>query len=449
MLCGRSLFLLKNNGALYAVSRVSGRVRWKRKLGDLAASSPACGHGTVYAVLLARGKGVKGGRVVAVDADGPAGRAGRGRSPRRAESSPLLDSGRLYFGSEDGTVYALRASDGAVRWRYKASGAVKGGLALKDGKLFFGDYGGKVQAIRQADGHRLWRSNAARRRARPARRALLLDAGRGVRARLHRQPRRLRLLVRGEQRPARLAPQDRRLRLLLARGGVGRRRRPDRLHRLLRRQALRAERAVGPGPLDAQRPGARSPAARSSSATSSSTRTSRAARRPPSAPAPAQLVWKTDRGAFNPAISDGRRIYLVGYSSLFMLADRDQARRDARVRLRDPVERRRARNRATRARREPPRPGRRPPGARRKRRAGPARGGRASARSRATAGCAASTGRSASAATAARSAACRASSCASRGGRRPDGLPAAQAVARRGRTAIPAAARCALASATR
>ena len=59
-----------------------------------------------------------------------------------------------------------------------------------------------------------------------------------------------------------------------------------------------------------------------------------------------ELVWKTDRGAFNPAISDGRRIYLVGYSSMFMLAGRDQARRDARVRLRDPVERRRARNRA-------------------------------------------------------------------------------------------------------
>ena len=34
--------------------------------------------------------------------------AGRGRSQPRVESSPLLDSGRLYFGSEDGTVYALR-----------------------------------------------------------------------------------------------------------------------------------------------------------------------------------------------------------------------------------------------------------------------------------------------------------------------------------------------------
>ena len=39
--------------------------------------------------------------------------------PSRAESSPLLDHGRLYFGTEDGTVYALKASDGSVRWTYK------------------------------------------------------------------------------------------------------------------------------------------------------------------------------------------------------------------------------------------------------------------------------------------------------------------------------------------
>ena len=32
-----------------------------------------------------------------------------------------------------------------------------------------------------------------------------------------------------------------------------------------------------------------------------------------------KLIWSIGRGAFNPAISDGRRIYLVGYSSLFAL----------------------------------------------------------------------------------------------------------------------------------
>jgi outer membrane protein assembly factor BamB len=160
VLCGKSLYLLKNNGALYSISRRTGKVRWKAKLGTLAAASPACGHGSVYAVLLTRGRGINAGRVVAVA-------AGTGRTrwsrklPSRAESSPLLDQGRLYFGSEDGTVYALRASDGAVRWTYRAGGAVKGGLALDRGRLIFGDYGGQVTAIRRADGRQLWKTGTS------------------------------------------------------------------------------------------------------------------------------------------------------------------------------------------------------------------------------------------------------------------------------------------------
>jgi outer membrane protein assembly factor BamB len=151
---GRSLYLLKNNGALYALSKRTGEVRWKRKLGTLAAASPAYGEGRVYVSILERGKG-KAGRVVALDA-----RNGRIVWSRplasRTESSPLLDNGRLYLGSENGTVYSLRAADGQVRWKYRARGAVKSALALADGKLYFGDYSGRVQAIRQADGHRVW-----------------------------------------------------------------------------------------------------------------------------------------------------------------------------------------------------------------------------------------------------------------------------------------------------
>jgi outer membrane protein assembly factor BamB len=160
VICGRSLYLLKNNGALYSISRKTGKVRWKVKLGNLAAASPACGHGTVYAVVLTRGRGVRGGRVAALA-------AGTGRTrwsrklPSRAESSPLLDHGRLYFGSEDGTVYALRASDGATRWTYKAGGAVKGALALDQGRLIFGDYGGQVTALRRADGKVLWKTGTS------------------------------------------------------------------------------------------------------------------------------------------------------------------------------------------------------------------------------------------------------------------------------------------------
>ena len=155
VLCGRRLYLLKNNGALHAISRATGRVSWRRKLGYLAAASPACNDGTIYAVLLKRTKGEGGGRIMAIEAKTGSTRWSR-RLPSRSESSPLIDRGRIYIGSEDGTVYSLRAKDGVVRWRAKVAGAVKGAISLDAGKLYFGDYGGRVHAIRRTDGKKIW-----------------------------------------------------------------------------------------------------------------------------------------------------------------------------------------------------------------------------------------------------------------------------------------------------
>jgi outer membrane protein assembly factor BamB len=155
VLAGPRLFLMKNNGALYGASKRTGRVIWRKKVGKLAAASPAVGKTLVFAVVLERGRGIRKGRVIAV-------RQSSGKViwdrllPSRSESSPVLDGDRLYLGSENGTVYALDTKDGSVRWTFKASGAVKSGLALADGKLYFGDYAGRVYALRQRDGSRAW-----------------------------------------------------------------------------------------------------------------------------------------------------------------------------------------------------------------------------------------------------------------------------------------------------
>ncbi|MCD6727475.1 MAG: PQQ-like beta-propeller repeat protein [Solirubrobacteraceae bacterium] len=155
-----SLYLLKNNGALYAIKRRTGVVAWKEKLGHLAASSPAYHRGRLYVTILQRGKRIRKGSIVAMAAR-------RGTVlwtrllPSRTESSPLVIGRTLYAGSENGTVYALRISDGAVRWTYRAGGAVKGGLAYSDGKLYFGDYRGGVHAVWARSGRRAWRVSAA------------------------------------------------------------------------------------------------------------------------------------------------------------------------------------------------------------------------------------------------------------------------------------------------
>jgi outer membrane protein assembly factor BamB len=148
------LFVIKNNGAIYAIAKRTGKVRWRRDLGKLAASAPAYADGRIYVTILQR-NGSKNGLVAALRAKDGA-RLWTKPLPSRTESSPLFAGGRIYFGSEDGTVYALRARDGGVVWRYKAAGAVKGAPALADGKLYFGDYGGRVHAIRQSTGKRVW-----------------------------------------------------------------------------------------------------------------------------------------------------------------------------------------------------------------------------------------------------------------------------------------------------
>ena len=153
-----SLYVFNDDAVLEAIGKQTGRVRWRRQYGALAAASPAAAHGRLFMTMLERTKNDRGGRAISVAAS--TGKVLWSRDlPSRSESSPLLDGGTVYFGTENGTVYALKATNGAVRWTFKADGAVKGGLALSGGRLFFGDYAGKAYALRQSDGKLLWRAS--------------------------------------------------------------------------------------------------------------------------------------------------------------------------------------------------------------------------------------------------------------------------------------------------
>ena len=163
VISGDTLYQLADDGMLVATAKGTGKRRWRKRLGTLAASSPAIVDKTLYVTLLetGRGAGRKRGRIVALRARDGKVRWSR-RLPSRSESSPLVHQGRVYFGSENGTVYALKAAGGRVVWTYKAAGAVKGSPTLANGKLYFGDYGGHVQAVRVSDGKRVWDNDDAR-----------------------------------------------------------------------------------------------------------------------------------------------------------------------------------------------------------------------------------------------------------------------------------------------
>ncbi len=156
---GDHIFQLGDDGVIRALSKRTGRSFWQRSLGRLSASSPAIAGKTVFASVLSRRGGGEGGRVYALNYATGATRWSRDL-PSASESSPMVDRGRLFFGSQNGTVYALNASDGSVIWTYHAGGAVKASPTLSGGALYFGDYSGHVQAVSERTGRRLWISGS-------------------------------------------------------------------------------------------------------------------------------------------------------------------------------------------------------------------------------------------------------------------------------------------------
>jgi len=75
---------------------------------------------------------------------------------------PTAYKGRLFVGSEDGTVYALDSATGCTWWTFKAPTTVKTAISvgnLPGGNLagvFFGDTNGIVYAVKVDDGSLIW-----------------------------------------------------------------------------------------------------------------------------------------------------------------------------------------------------------------------------------------------------------------------------------------------------
>jgi outer membrane protein assembly factor BamB len=153
IVAGGKLYLVNNSGFAVALDADTGKELWKRRIGRLNASSPAYSRHRLYIVNLVPG------HIVKLD-------AGTGRIiwkrllPGRAESSPLVIGNSVYFGDEDGSLYALSTRNGNVRWSTQLAGAVKSAPAYYGGTLFVGDYGGDMNAVDARTGKLKWQSGS-------------------------------------------------------------------------------------------------------------------------------------------------------------------------------------------------------------------------------------------------------------------------------------------------
>ncbi|MDH4041153.1 MAG: PQQ-binding-like beta-propeller repeat protein [Gammaproteobacteria bacterium] len=83
----------------------------------------------------------------------------------RARSQPAFGGGALYVGSQNGTVYALEAKTGCIRWQFSTIAEVRTAIVLAPWKagqrgspmLYFGDLVGNVYALDAVTGRLNWR----------------------------------------------------------------------------------------------------------------------------------------------------------------------------------------------------------------------------------------------------------------------------------------------------
>jgi polyvinyl alcohol dehydrogenase (cytochrome) len=79
-----------------------------------------------------------------------------------AWSQPTVAAGRLFVGSQNGTVYALDAKTGCIYWTFTAKSGVRTAAVYEEfhqpnrAMVFFGDTGANVYALDAATGRQVW-----------------------------------------------------------------------------------------------------------------------------------------------------------------------------------------------------------------------------------------------------------------------------------------------------
>jgi outer membrane protein assembly factor BamB len=70
-------------------------------------------------------------------------------------SSAVVMNDVIYFGSDDGYLYALH-TNGKLKWKYRTNGMIRSTPAVKDNVTYINNYGGMFYAIDNHTGKELW-----------------------------------------------------------------------------------------------------------------------------------------------------------------------------------------------------------------------------------------------------------------------------------------------------
>ena len=145
------------HGVLRALSIRTGKVLWETRVGTLAATSPAIDPERSVLVVTTMSPGYVS--VVSMKTGQVRWRYYTGR----AEPSPVVRGGIVYFAAANGNVYALDLDTRQPRWIFHGGVKITSSPALVGDRLFVGDYAGRVFALDAQTGARIWTGSAGSR----------------------------------------------------------------------------------------------------------------------------------------------------------------------------------------------------------------------------------------------------------------------------------------------
>ncbi|GJQ25333.1 MAG: hypothetical protein HBSAPP02_03650 [Phycisphaerae bacterium] len=140
-------------------------LRWKFSAGEPIGSSAAivdgvvyvgCDNGTLYALKLSDGGVVWAAKTPASrTTSGPASTSQA--IPPTIQSSPAVCGDLVLYGDEDGGFHALNRADGTRRWSFRSEAENISSPICSGDRVVFGSYDGNVYCLKLTDGSLLWK----------------------------------------------------------------------------------------------------------------------------------------------------------------------------------------------------------------------------------------------------------------------------------------------------
>jgi outer membrane protein assembly factor BamB len=160
------VYVVQQKGRFFAIDARTGKIVWTRNFPNCAAASPTISDRIVYQAFmhpLPCHKHAGGARGFVIAWDARNGRALWRFEAGSVESSPVLVGKRLYFGSWDGRLYALRLRGRKrplLQWTFRADDQIVAAPAYANGTLYIATSSGTVYGVYARTGKLRWQAHS-------------------------------------------------------------------------------------------------------------------------------------------------------------------------------------------------------------------------------------------------------------------------------------------------